>query len=80
MDGFQIRELIVVRVDAHAEEETGVTAVNNLVVAELLSERLSTGSPRRSLTGTFGHAGRSSGGLHRGGAPEVNILHTGRGI
>jgi len=33
--GLQIRKLVIIRIDAHAEEEAGVAAVDNLVVAEL---------------------------------------------
>ena len=32
---FEVRELVVVRVDADAEEEAGVATVDDLVVAEL---------------------------------------------
>ena len=32
---LQIRELIIVCVDAHTEEQASVAAVNNFVVAEL---------------------------------------------
>lgn len=35
MDGFEERELVVVGVDAGAEEEAGVAPVDDLVVAEL---------------------------------------------
>lgn len=34
MDGLEISKLIVVGVDAHAEEEAGVSAVHDLVVSE----------------------------------------------
>lgn len=34
MDGLEVSELVVVCVDAGAEEEAGVAAVDNLVVAE----------------------------------------------
>lgn len=37
MNRLQIGKLIVVRVDAYAEEEASVTAVYDLVVAELFS-------------------------------------------
>ena len=65
MDGFQVRELVVVRVDADAEEEAGVATVDDLVVAELPRE-LEHGlqqcergrSPRRSWTGTSGPGAR----------------------
>jgi hypothetical protein len=36
MDSFEICQLVVVGIDADAEEETGVSTVNDLVVAELL--------------------------------------------
>lgn len=36
MDGLQVRKLVVVGVYAHAEEETGIATVNNLMVAELV--------------------------------------------
>lgn len=36
MDGLQVRELVVIGVYAHAEEETGITTVYNLVVPELV--------------------------------------------
>jgi hypothetical protein len=35
MDRFEVGELIVVRVDADAEEETSVSSVDDLVVSEL---------------------------------------------
>ena len=35
MDGFQIGELVIVRVDTHAEEQAGVTPVDDLRGAEL---------------------------------------------
>lgn len=35
MDGLEVRELIVVGIDADAEEETGVSPVDDLVVPEL---------------------------------------------
>lgn len=35
MDGLEVRELIVVGIDADAEEETGVSSVDDLVVPEL---------------------------------------------
>ena len=35
MNGFKIRKFVVTRVYAKAEEETGVTPVHDLVVAEL---------------------------------------------
>jgi hypothetical protein len=35
MDGFQPHEFVVVGVDAEGEEESSVTAVDELVVAEL---------------------------------------------
>ena len=35
VDGLEVRELVVVGVDARAEEETGVAAVDDLVGAEL---------------------------------------------
>lgn len=35
MDGLKVRQLIVVGVDAHAEEEAGIPPVDDLVVAEL---------------------------------------------
>lgn len=35
MNGFQIRELVIVRVDTHAEEQASVTPVNDLRGAEL---------------------------------------------
>lgn len=35
MDGLEVRKLVVVGVDAGAEEEPRVTAVDNLVGAEL---------------------------------------------
>lgn len=36
MDCLQVRKLIVIRINADAEEETGVTTVYDLVVSELL--------------------------------------------
>lgn len=36
MDCLQVRKLIVIRINADTEEETGVTAVYDLVVSELL--------------------------------------------
>lgn len=35
VDCLQVRELIVVRVDAEAEEQTGVAPIHNLVIPEL---------------------------------------------
>lgn len=35
VDGFEVRQLVVVGVDARAEEEAGVAAVDDLVGAEL---------------------------------------------
>ncbi|RUS17629.1 hypothetical protein BC937DRAFT_89701 [Endogone sp. FLAS-F59071] len=35
VDGLEVGELVVIGVDADAEEEASVTAVDNLVVAEL---------------------------------------------
>lgn len=35
VDGLQVCELVVVRIHADAEEQSGVAAVNDLVVAEL---------------------------------------------
>lgn len=35
MDGFEVGELVVLGVDADAEEEAGVAAVDDAVVAEL---------------------------------------------
>ena len=35
MNGFKVRKFVVTRVYAKAEEETGVTPVYDLVVAEL---------------------------------------------
>ena len=35
MDGLQVRELVVVRVDADAEEEPGVAPVYDFEIAEL---------------------------------------------
>ena len=40
MDGFQIRQLAVVRVNADAEEEPGVAAIYDLQRAELNKIRL----------------------------------------
>ena len=36
MNSFEVRELVIVRVDADAEEETCVAAVDYFVVSELL--------------------------------------------
>lgn len=35
VDGLEVGELVVIRVDARAEEEAGVAAVDDLVVSEL---------------------------------------------
>jgi hypothetical protein len=35
MNGFKIRQFVVVRVYAHAKEEPGITTVNDLVIPEL---------------------------------------------
>ena len=35
MDSLKIRELVVIRIDADAEEKAGVAAVDDLVVSEL---------------------------------------------
>jgi phosphopantetheine adenylyltransferase len=35
VNGLEVGELVIVRVDAGAEEKTGVAAVDDLVVAEL---------------------------------------------
>jgi hypothetical protein len=40
MDGFQVRELVIVRVDAGAEKKSCVPSVHDLVVAELDEVRL----------------------------------------
>lgn len=37
VDSLEMVQLVVVGIDAHAEKETGVAAVHNLVVAELRS-------------------------------------------
>lgn len=36
MNGFQVRQFIVIGVDAEAEEEASIAAINHLVVAILL--------------------------------------------
>jgi len=35
VDGFQVRKFVVIRVNAHAEEEASIAAVYNLVIPEL---------------------------------------------
>lgn len=35
MDGLEVCELIVIGVDADAEEQTGITSVDDLVIPEL---------------------------------------------
>ena len=35
VDGLQVRQLVVVRIDAHAEEEAGVPPVDDFVIPEL---------------------------------------------
>ncbi len=49
MDSFQIRQLIVVRIDADAEEQPSITTVYDLVVPELLTPILFHHSPPRTL-------------------------------
>ena len=70
MDGFQVCELVVVGVDADAEEEASVATIHDLVVPELIhadkplqAEAAYVGSnaPRRSSTGTSGPAARLTG-------------------
>ena len=46
---FQVRQFIVVRVHTHAEEQAGVTPVDNLVVAELV--RVTTAQTTTHVTG-----------------------------
>lgn len=36
MNGFQICQFVVIRIHAYAEEQAGVTPVNDLVVTELI--------------------------------------------
>ena len=36
MNGFQVCQFVVIRIHAYAEEQAGVTPVNDLVVTELL--------------------------------------------
>lgn len=40
MDSLEVRELIVVGIDADTEEETGVSSVDDLVVPELYEAKL----------------------------------------
>ena len=40
MDSFQVCELVVIRVHTDAEEQSGVTAIHDLVVPELHSGAL----------------------------------------
>ena len=65
VDGLEVGELVVVRVDADAEEQAGVSAIDDLVVPELDVRRRPLGqtacrengdgdAPRRSWTGTSG--------------------------
>ena len=59
MDGLQVCELVVVRIHANAEEETGVSTVNDLVVPELKHHVLFT-QPVRDADGTKNAPQRSS--------------------
>jgi hypothetical protein len=36
VDSFQVRQLIIIRIDAAAEEQTGITPVNDFVASELI--------------------------------------------
>lgn len=40
MNCLQIRQLVIIRVDAAAEEETSISAVDNLVASELYACQL----------------------------------------
>ena len=49
MNGFQICQFVVIRIHAYAEEQAGVTPVDNLVVAELV--RVTTAQTTTHVTG-----------------------------
>lgn len=62
MNCFQVRQFVIVCIDTHAKEETGISPINDLVVTELVEGRQSIiarrvrpehGAPLQSSTDTF---------------------------
>ena len=80
MDGFEIGKFVVISVHADAEEQAGVSPVDDFIVPELvsglvpMSERSQGGIPRQSSIDTSGPGARLSGGLPHEAGPTAGGL------
>jgi len=70
MDGFQVRQFIIIGIHTEAEEQSSITAIDDFVVPKLYHDRHWQNKneghhrkPRRNSTGIFGPEERLDGEL-----------------